>query len=227
MSLKKQRPGPTRDALAFLNLAFGDYVSSRVLLLQGLLPQGAGMAATAVEKYLKAILAVQGQVVRGHLTQRLLRTIENHQPKLHADLNIDFINYLARAYTLRYFDNLHPGFNIVVSQFRTLAALDVMVAVIDHGFDVQRDGTALDTAYRAAVKSGNAELRQDNIVLSELSLADLASKENRVYELRVTDLGGSIAVEYVVAGVRLDGGYLDREACVVGSDPRELLLSRG
>ena len=51
----------------FLQAAFDDYIAARVLIRAGLLPQGAILASTAIEKYCKTVLAFQGQSNPGHL----------------------------------------------------------------------------------------------------------------------------------------------------------------
>ena len=57
-------------AVEFLNIAYKDYLGARVLLNSGLLPQGAVLASTAVEKYFKAILSFGGSEARGHLSRK-------------------------------------------------------------------------------------------------------------------------------------------------------------
>lgn len=215
------------DVLSFANLGFADYIASRVLFLHGHLPQAAALAATAVEKYFKSILTVRGEVARGHLSARLIRSIENYQPRLYADLDPDFLRFLDRAYELRYLDSIKPGYNIVISQFRVLAALDHTIETIDRGFSVARSGTPVESAFRQAVTTQNDDLLRENRVLLGVPPEIYALRENRVFELRVVDAGSLISVNYVVGGVRIDGGFLDREACVVGADPTRMELSRG
>lgn len=66
----------------FLDVAYKDYVAARVLLLADLLPQGAVLASTAIEKYIKAILAFRGNVSHGHLKAAQFNALKNFDPQL-------------------------------------------------------------------------------------------------------------------------------------------------
>ena len=61
----KHSSDPT--VIEFLGAAFDDYLAARVLLLTRLPLQGAVLASTAIEKYLKAVLAFRRQKRRVHL----------------------------------------------------------------------------------------------------------------------------------------------------------------
>jgi len=50
----------TQRTANFLGLALDDYRAARLLLRKGLLAQGVALASTAVEKELKAVLALKG-----------------------------------------------------------------------------------------------------------------------------------------------------------------------
>ena len=51
----------------YLSLALDDYRAARLLLREGLLAQGVALASTAVEKELKAVLAVKQFYTKRHL----------------------------------------------------------------------------------------------------------------------------------------------------------------
>ncbi|QQS54341.1 MAG: HEPN domain-containing protein [Candidatus Competibacteraceae bacterium] len=74
----------------FLDLAQDDYVAARLLLRSGFLPQGVVVAATAVEKYLKAALAVKKYYSKKHLDSGLIQIVEKLFPDLSSALNTDF-----------------------------------------------------------------------------------------------------------------------------------------
>ena len=58
-------------------LGYRDYIAARFLLTHDFLFQGAMLASTAVEKYLKAVLVSQGLKARGHLDNlEIARAIE-------------------------------------------------------------------------------------------------------------------------------------------------------
>lgn len=137
-----------KDLLSFVNLGYQDYLSARLLLLNGFLPQGTGLAATAVEKMLKGVILIKGNRCKGHLEKNLFNAIKNQQPNLYNDLNIDFIKFLKKAYKLRYHDDKKDKFGIVINQYRTLAELDKLIPIIDSGFKISRGEVEQKTSYQ-------------------------------------------------------------------------------
>src|SRR5437016_470317 len=109
----------------FLSLALDDYLAARLLLRTGLLPQGTALAATSVEKHLKAVLALDNMFTKKHLgCSGLLMLVRKGHVELANALNRDFMKFLDRAFRLRYASVDGPGFNLVISQHRTLVELD-------------------------------------------------------------------------------------------------------
>jgi hypothetical protein len=66
----------------FLEVAYKDYLAARVLFDADLLIQGAVLASTAIEKYLKAILAFRGNESHGHLKRAHWRAALNYDSRL-------------------------------------------------------------------------------------------------------------------------------------------------
>ncbi|RZL94537.1 MAG: HEPN domain-containing protein [Variovorax sp.] len=120
--------------LNYLYLAHEDYVVSRHLLREGYLDHGAMLAATAVEKYLKAVIGFSGISNRDHLGNPLFKLVERCQPQLYASLDKTFLKFLQKAYKLRYASASSPGLAIVLNQYRILIGLDEAIACIDKGF---------------------------------------------------------------------------------------------
>ena len=92
-------------SIEFYKLAFGDYLAARTLLLNDLLEQGIGLAATAVEKIFKSILAIRGENPNGHITKALLKSIKNYK-KVYISQN----HYYSYRWTLINFLS-KPKFN--------------------------------------------------------------------------------------------------------------------
>ncbi|GAB4198892.1 MAG: hypothetical protein Tsb002_34060 [Wenzhouxiangellaceae bacterium] len=103
--MKKKPAKDGKDLLGFLDLAQGDYLAARLLLINELLPQGAQQAATAVEKLFKALVLVKGNRCKGHLEQNLINNVKNKFPILYSELNEDYVKFLRKAYKLRYQDD--------------------------------------------------------------------------------------------------------------------------
>jgi HEPN domain-containing protein len=97
--------------LHWIRWADADYLSARLLLLQGLLVQGAALANTAIEKYLKAVFChAQVKIPHGHAIDALYAKVKAIGPT-NLDLNESFLRLLRKAYKLRYPDDLNKVFS--------------------------------------------------------------------------------------------------------------------
>ena len=139
----------------WLRWADQDYVAARTLLLKGLLVQGCGLANTAVEKYFKAVLVLNGSSspkgVRGHDVVHLYEKLPS--AGIDRGLNIDFLRVLLKAYRMRYPDDLEVGFNIALEQVKVLAEIDTAVHAIRKGFQFHQQKTEGPTSLEALIES--------------------------------------------------------------------------
>src|ERR1035437_6467092 len=114
--------------IEWLSWADKDYIAARRLLLDGFLVQGASLANTAIEKYLKASIVCQGKKVKhGHDPLTIYMQMKADST---LQLDQDFLALLAKAYKMRYPDDLSAGYNIALSQALILDALDQSVKLI-------------------------------------------------------------------------------------------------
>lgn len=208
----------------FYSLAFGDYLGARTLLLAELLPQGAGMAATAVEKIFKAILSLRGEQVSGHLKTSLLNSIKNYQPALYSQLLLNFLEFLIAAYDLRYLDNLSTGHSLVISKYRTLAEIDRTMCIVFSGLEVKQGESRTPLLFERAKVEKTPLLMRENYFIEDGSTARYFTRENFVQEIKVfgpyesvnatyrTEFGGNIGaftkpVYLVKHETRLEGQF--------------------
>lgn len=191
----------------FLDLAQDDYIAARLLLRTGLLPQGVAVAATAVEKYLKAALAVKGYYSKKHLDSGLIQSIEKLFPDLSNALNQDFLKYLKRGFMLRYATVDSDGFAIVLNQYRTLITLDETILKIDSGFLLKQGGSEIDTPLRQSIKSNDPSVLEDNVPLGGITFSALSQRPNKMYELKVDHKLASIKVTYQTEGLNIIGDF--------------------
>lgn len=191
----------------FLDLAQDDYVAARLLLRSGFLPQGVVVAATAVEKYLKAALAVKKYYSKKHLDSGLIQIVEKLFPDLSSALNTDFLKYLKRGFMLRYAIVDSDGFSIIINQYRTLIALDETVANIDKGFLVKHGVNEIDTPLRRAMKAKEPTVFIDNVPLGGIGFSELAQRPNMMYELKVDHKLASIKVTYQTEALNIIGDF--------------------
>lgn len=201
-------PKPNITIFNYLNLAHGDYLVSRHLLVHGFLEHGAMLASTAVEKYLKAVIGVHGITKSEHLGKALYQLIHTSQPTLYEQLDMDFIKFLEKTFKLRYAKVSSPGLAIVINQYRTLIALDSTIKQIDAGFLLRKNEDILDTPYRIDVKNKNHELLTDNIALNNKISSYLFKRTNKVLELKIEHNLTTIAASYETEGVNWIGSFL-------------------
>jgi len=195
----------------FLGLAHDDYLASRLLLLNGMLPQGCALAATSIEKYLKAILSVHNEKIpkKSHLSNNLTFLIKKIYPELYDELyRDDFAKFLGIAYDiLRYAPIQNNGFSIVLNQYRTLERLDNVVANLEKGFNIQKDNKIIETPLHRDVKNNSLMLIKDNVVFGNISKEELFAKENLVHELKVGKNLSTLQIKYTTRVVFDTGSF--------------------
>jgi HEPN domain-containing protein len=196
-----------RQSANFLDLALDDYRASRLLLRSGMLSQGVVLAATAVEKHLKAVLALKKLFTKKHLDSGLFQAIQSLHPELHAMLDPDFMKFLKRGFQLRYASAESDGYSIVINQHRTLIALDNTIDFIDKGFLVKKGDVEIDTPLRRAVLNNDRAILDDNVAQGGITFSDLAARRNKVFELRVDHKLATIQAQYETEGVNIVGDF--------------------
>lgn len=186
-----------RQVQTFISDSINDYVAARVLLLSGLLQQGAILGSTSIEKACKAILAFHGNKSKGHLKKAHWNAVKSFDKNLWALLRLDFLELNKKAYSLRYTDDLPVNFNIVIAQREYLAELDHTIISLIKGFDLQNEGTDQGTKLTQLIAREDSRLLADNHVLGNKSKNEfIYSLPQEIYELRYVPLLGPIEVSY-------------------------------
>ncbi|WPV01915.1 hypothetical protein SNE26_09030 [Mucilaginibacter sp. cycad4] len=98
-------------AYSLLSLGYKDYIASRVLINNGYPGQGLTLASSAVEKYLKVILAVNRKTKKEmgvHLDRwdKLKTLVTECYTDISKFLDERFMTLLGKAYQARYYYNL-------------------------------------------------------------------------------------------------------------------------
>jgi HEPN domain-containing protein len=198
------------NILTFVNAAFRDYLAARVLLLSGLTVQGAVLASTAIEKYLKALLAFRGNRSHGHLKRAHLNAFKNYSPRFYAAFNEEFLLFLQKLYPLRYPDSLPKGFNVVIARREFLAELDDTAIRLNASFQPKRpDDKQVETLLDKFLAGRDDRLMDLNHVLNRIDKATFVTAETEiVYEMRVLDTGEYLELEYGAKPRPSDGRFL-------------------
>lgn len=186
-----------RKVQTFISDSVNDYVAARVLLLSGLLEQGAILGSTSIEKACKAILAFHGNESRGHLKKAHWNAVKNFDKNLWSLLRQDFLELNKKAFLLRYTDDLPVNFNIVIAQREYLAELDHTIISLIQGFGAHHDKSEQGTKLTQLLNSKDSRLLMDNHVLGNIPKSEfIYFLPQQIYELRYVPLFGPVEVTY-------------------------------
>ncbi len=175
-----------KKTLLWLKWADSDYQSARLLLLQGLLVQGAAFSNTAVEKYLKSLFAHRDlSIPHSHKVAELYQRVKNETGS-DLDLNESYLRLLQKAYKLRYPDDATDGFNIALNQVRLLVELDRTVKKIIERFHiVQTDrNEEILLILKRAMRDNDASVLTNNVALDPSRGTHLFSGPSHSYDFR-------------------------------------------
>jgi HEPN domain-containing protein len=212
------------DTMHWVGWADQDYVGARILLLTGFVVQGAVLACTAVEKYLKAVCTLSGVPFEGvgHDVPKLNGLLHHKIIPLH--LNVKFLRFLNKAYKLRYPDELAPGFNVALNSIAILIELDTTVHVIRAGFTFKRNGNSVTTKLEESLKNHTQELLTKNCALAGADKKQMYAEPSWAYDLMPD--GTVMEASYVVSRL-LDEDNFTRNGFspVEGSQGRSFKLA--
>jgi HEPN domain-containing protein len=186
MARGKTVVNPVEEILLWLRWADTDYRSARLLLLQGLLVQGAAFSNTAIEKYLKSLFAHRRlPIPHSHHVAKLYELIKSESGS-DLDLNESYLRLLEKAYKLRYPDDAAEGFNIALNQVRLLAELDRTVKKITERFNIVRKdkNEKILLILERAVQDKDAAILTKNVALDPSSGSGLFSSPSYSYDFR-------------------------------------------
>lgn len=207
--LKKTLKGnDARKVVDFYSSGFSDYLAARVLINSGLLPQGAVLASTALEKYLKGVMAVNGNESHGHLKKAHWESLKNYSKELYSSCNIDFLKLCQKSYKLRYLDDVPDKFNLVIAQLEFLIELDKTV----ENFESIISQAERPRIYEAFKEMQKPELYLNNVPLGGPKSPSSQAGYQHVYEVR-SIASTLMEIRYESNGKEIRPGFL-REGLV-------------
>jgi HEPN domain-containing protein len=217
-TIRAESEAKAKQILQWVDWADKDYISARMLLVEGLLVQGAVFSNTAIEKYLKAIcLAAALPFPKTHQVPDLDGLIRSRGINL--KLNADYLRIMSKAYELRYPDSLPVGYNICLSQAKLLTELDCSVFEIRKGFGFRvGSGKGVRTRFDILLEAKDKTLTDSNCAFGSAKREEVFGEKNRHYELRVLQDGNIIEAEYGTEGTK-DDGIFDVVALKPGKSP--------
>jgi HEPN domain-containing protein len=203
-----------RLVLHWLTWADTDYLAARKLLMDGLLVQGASLANTAVEKYLKALITLHGKtVVRIHNPLAIYLKVKEQGSSLQLDES--FLELLGKSYEMRYPDDIEDGYNLVLSQALVLDALDQTVKSIADRVTIKNVDGAIKRKLDLLVEQRSPQLFSMNTALGSITKDALLSQPSLVFECRFL-VGNYLGAEYVTQ--QIGDASFGREAFIQKSD---------
>jgi hypothetical protein len=194
----------------YLDVAYKDYLAARVLFNANLLLQGAVLASTAIEKYLKAILAFRGNESHGHLKKAHWNAALNFDSRLSSILNNDFLLLLQKCYKLRYLDDLEMDFNLVIASREFLAELDHAAVTLQESIRLRRNGKPHLTRYDTDKKNRDPRLVWNNYLFIDQDNKQgfISAAPQFVYEIRKAAPDHFYEVEYFAPAAPSDGKFM-------------------
>jgi hypothetical protein len=216
---RESRPERTKKVQSFLGDAFKDYIAARTLFLSELPQQAAILASTAIEKTIKASMALHGQQSDGHLKAAHWNAFSNLNPAAARELDRDFLLLNQQAYKLRYTDNLPVDFNLVIPSRDFLAELDFTVLCLFSCFKIDAGGKVLPTPEKTALAAGDPRFTAENhLIVGAKRATFVLAKPQLVYEVRHDPARGLVEVMYWTDREPKRAGFL--RAALIPLDPQ-------
>lgn len=193
---------------SFADLAYRDYIAARFLLNNHFIVQGLTLASTAVEKYLKAVIAFNLQErewYNYHFDK--FEKLKNLLTKVNSDVTEEFdplfMAILEKAFKIRYYDKIEqPIFmGFYINQF--IGELDYTIHYLENFiFNTYSCGQSI-TLYSKDIINKDPVLFYNNYILNQ---------ENKKDYMEMPDIGFSIYISV--------GSLVHREEIAKGASTR-------
>ncbi|MBL7741404.1 MAG: hypothetical protein JNK14_19450 [Chitinophagaceae bacterium] len=198
-------------AKGFLSLAYKDYLASRFLINNGFIIQGVVLASSAIEKYLKVILALHDIYKKIHLDR--LEELKSWFKKTDYHVLFDkfdpvFLDILGKAYKYRYYDENTvkeaDTIGFIVHQF--LGELDYTVFLINKLVTItDKDNKPIATSFSRDIESQNPNLFLNNYLLNKIPKKEFMDRVGKAYGIHVNPK--FLGTEIEINGTWVQGEY--------------------
>ena len=197
----------------YVDLGYKDYLAARLLLLNEMLLQGAGLVSSAVEKYTKSYAMAQGKPLKkNHFGEDFITDLKAGIG-IPPHVSENFLRFLGKCYSLRYVDKIPAGFNLCIRQRQLLAELDETILAYERAFTQTKDGVRVPTQCQTAVQNKDPRIAAENWILNRVKKSDFIEQRDAVYEIRFFGPSNQIEVTYYTEMGKNDGEFL-KEAFV-------------
>jgi len=188
------------DTINWLTLADKDYCAARCLFLNNFIVQGVILSSTAIEKYLKTILSIQGcspKKIKSfkHNPSLLFQEVVKTNELL--SINQGYLNLLSECYKMRYPDDLPVGFKVGFSTIKMLTELDHTVYKLRSGFSFKPiTGKKITTWFDSLIESNDDNLLHSNCYYGSSDREKLFKPNSYCYDMQVSDRLGILEAYY-------------------------------
>lgn len=189
-------PATHLDAIGYWDLAFRDYIGSRCLLLNNLHMQGATLASTSLEKYLKCLLALSGLRTNAHLDnlQQFKKVFSDNRVLIIAEFDATFMDVLSKAYVLRYYDTT-PRASFGFFTWQLLGELDSTVHLIESRLTLRNaDGKKIPSPYFSAFNKNDPLVCKENYLAGNVRKKDFMERPGPAFILSVDSTRNPVEV---------------------------------
>ena len=133
----------------------------------------------------------------------------NLDSKLFSILNIEFIELLEKAYSLRYLDNLPDNFNLVIASREFLAELDFTAFTITEKFSFKKGNREPLLMFQVDKSNNDPRLLLNNHILIGMDKqAFISAEPQAVYEIRKCSLSNCFEATYVANPLSSNGKFM-------------------
>lgn len=194
--------------LTFMDIAYDDYISSRILFGEFKLLQASFLANTAIEKVFKSIMIMRGlNPPRTHILEKLHPHVVSAIPKLRHTIDLGYLGQLSKIYKCRYVSDLPVDFNIVIIRRKYLAELDQIFSAIDKSFTLHKNGEPIRSKYRSLVENKSIHLFRENHIMLNIDKSAYIEQLDSILELRIMPNGEVMQVFYPTADSKNDQNF--------------------
>src|SRR5690606_33800308 len=152
-------------------LAYRDYISSRLLLNNQLVLQGLTLASTAVEKYLKAVIVFnlkEPEWINYHFDKfyKLKELTTKVGFRMINEFDPVFTEVLTKAFKIRYYNGLKEDIAIGIYLNQFIGELDSVVNKLETYISSTQFNGQKFSPYWRAIESKDPKLYEENYILN-------------------------------------------------------------
>lgn len=187
----------TVTAMHFRKSAFMDYLAARVMMFEKMPLQALISAATSVEKYLKAVLAIFGKTTNTHLdSDDFYEIFAPDTYDIHSYVNENFVRYLGRVYRLRYIEATTGPISVAIEVRKVLAELDELVHNFENRLVVKQGNWIAATNYQNIGGQFDQRIWRENHVLCQVAKREYVESPGVLWMISINPMNTGVEIAH-------------------------------